>query len=898
MCRDTSFALYNPHRHLTSKPAIISLLYLWNGWGVGCVKEPILDGDVCPRGFLVPDSEEFNMRAILMMVLVGVLLVASACSFAQMSSPKVANQGTYIDGAKNQHIWSINEAHGMTWKSDPFVPVGGLFESRYMADPTDANLAADQAALDKIKAAGITDIILSAGKPLTDSSPSSLQKMIDYLDQNGFTYGIDINDGPKTPLTGYIISPNLYRMAGPSEEMVITRKWPNVDSAIWIVVSKFDGKIIHNGGAVVSSGTVSIRLPQPLGEADILIVYPHIAMPISSLSDLWGSYDDYRDKLLAFFKQVKLGPGLRFVRDPVVCRLSAADDLGSFLPDSPRFRVGFEAYLSTNYGHVGSLGAAWGLNDPVESFEVAARLMPMWNGSRGMPVAYDMDSIGMYSVDTGASRAWMDLTKYKHNSLQEKLAGMADVFKREIAKVPVIYTAPGYNSVYCSPFSAGGFDGLSPYGRGLGEYPVKAGAGVARMLVDECAKSMWLVAGAANASSPESPKPAYSDGRALSGSLDMLRELGCKGFYVDALQSVSSSGYSLAEQADQLKALADFKTKVASPKAVEYQPTIVSFPMYPETGARITRLLPGAWWLPTQRPGRTSHIGDAVGSYTIIGQDWSCFWSGIGPMTISFPKPRSGVPVVTFPPGEDVKKKKGGSFSVELSATPLVIQGVDFTALFPLESASAEIDKLAKLIPEADKRNVDVKAARSLLERARGMLKNQGTMVAFEMAYTSISDLLSKMGGDAWIEGETCDLQSFGGPSAYAGASNSQVLLLDTDQEPPLAPYTASFVFQTKTDASYDLWIASTPPDVASPASYTVNDTGWAPLKPVDGSELAYADGLCWYKFATVNLTPMKHVLRFKIDGRAPQGGRYKFALDAIMLTARGLRPDGVIVPF
>jgi hypothetical protein len=130
------------------------------------------------------------------------------------------------------------------------------------------------------------------------------------------------------------------------------------------------------------------------------------------------------------------------------------------------------------------------------------------------------------------------------------------------------------------------------------------------------------------------------------------------------------------------------------------------------------------------------------------------------------------------------------------------------------------------------------------------------------------------------------------------GASNALALVLDTDEDPPLAPYTATFVIEAQTNSSYEMYIAATPPSDASPMSYTVDDINWAPVTAVDNKTDKYASGLSWYKIGSVNLTPGRHTLKLRADGKRSSDNRYYFAVDAALLTPRGFMPNGVIKPY
>jgi len=835
--------------------------------------------------------------------------------------------GIYVDAGGGQHPWSINEAHTLAWDGQPHVPVGGLFASRCIAlGASDENYQADVKTLDLIKSKGITDIVLKGEGPASLTDPAAWQRIIDYLDSHGFTYGIELDDGPKEPLKGYLISPSRYRLEGPYPETKVACNWPDVDSAIYVVATRIDNSIKATGGAVVKDGRVTVNLSAPLGSGDTLIVYPRKAykgIAEGGVADIWTGFGEYRDRLIAFLKKIKLGPGMRFFIEPFTSKMDFTGEMIGLLPDSQGFRVGLEAYLTKRYVHEGAVNAAWGLNENLSSIEVAARLMPLWSMGRGVTSAYDRASAKLYSIDAGVSRIWRDIVEYRDTSVQEYMNAIADTLRRQVANVPVIFKCSKYHRIYQNPYGMGGYDGLGVAADGVGDAPVVNTAGPAYSLAEESAKSTWFIVAATRASADCFPNEA-----ALLATLDSFREIGCKGFFVDGL----------VNKPEQLDWLAGFKKKAAAASIAGFTPNVIGYPLTPTTGAYVKRLARDTWWLPTLRIGATTYIGDGMCAYALVGEDKAYMWSSIGPKTITLKAGPTGFPSVEFPGNAPISKKKNGQFSVTLTDVPTVLRGLDITLAFPYETATTEIDRLASAIVEADKAGLSVKNARAAVESARRVLKNNSPLTAFGMAQQSLQELLAGAGADVWIEGEQSQANSFDGIYPMPGASNNLVLLLDTDEEPPLSPYTASFSFDALSNSSYEIWLAATPPSDGSKMSYNVEDTGWVPVtivgeqraestEPEPGSRerraesrepRKYAPGLAWYRMGSANLMPGRHTIKFRADARAPfpphippgidtwrdgidtwrDRGRYYFAIDALVLSPRGFKPNGVIKPF
>jgi len=226
-----------------------------------------------------------------------------------------------------------------------------------------------------------------------------------------------------------------------------------------------------------------------------------------------------------------------------------------------------------------------------------------------------------------------------------------------------------------------------------------------------------------------------------------------------------------------------------------------------------------------------------------------------------------------------------------------VLRGLDITLVFPYETADTEMSRLSEAIVQADKAGFSVKDARVGLDSAKTVINKGSPLTAYGIAQQNLLALLNVLGPDVWLEGEQSPANNFDGEYPMPGASNNLALVLDTDEEPPLAPYTASLVFDAPSNSSYEIWLAATAPSEGSKMSYSVEDTGWVPVT-ADGQAQDYAKGLAWYKIGVANLLPGRHTIKLRADGRRASDNRYYFAIDAMVLSPRGFKPDGVVKPY
>lgn len=823
---------------------------------------------------------------ISLVVFITCLFVLMSCIPALCLGVKYKTSGTFIDSAGSSHPWSISDSHTLIWDSNPYIPVGAVLVSSYLSPGAgDDAYKADIARLDMLKSKGITDIVLKSSSPITASDPSALQKMIDYLESSGFYYGLELNDGPKAPLAGYVISPNRYRLEGPSDQSIITATWPDTDSAVYVIVSKFDGSIKSNGGAVVKDGKVTIYLPSALKSSEVLIVYPHKSISRDGMADLWGGYSEYRDRVIAYFKGIKFGGGMRFFLEPFTSKMDFTDEMVGFLPDSSGFRLGFEAFLTKRYLHEGGLNSSWGLNENLDSIERASRLIPLWIAGRGVSYAYDKANAHLFSVNPSiAQRMWQDIIDYRDISAQEYMNSIADVLHKQVANVPVIFKSANYSRIFSNPFGMGGFDGLAAVVTGTGEAPSDRVVGPVYALAEESSKSAWFIASGAQASAFE--KSVYSSKSAMTGTLDSLREVGCKGFFVDNLFADHS----------QIDWLSSFKSTINN-KWTDFKPETICYPIDPPTGAYSRRIAPGTWWLPTLRKGETSYIGDGLYAYTILGEGKTYLWSDTGRHTVTL-QSGAGTVSVDYPHGIKLDAKKSSTFTIDISDTPVVLSGLVFNQVFPRETADIEINRLAQIIPVADTAGIDVRNARNSLDSAKRVLAKGQAYTSYGIANDALMKIVNAMGPDLWFEGEKSAASNFGSVISAPGASGALAAVLDTVDDPPLSPYAITYKFNSSANSSYEIWLAASPLSECSPISYNLDESGWMPVSAVDGKLDAYASGLAWYKIGTANLMPGSHTLNFRIDGKRALDGRYYFAIDALVLSPNGFKPNGVVKPY
>ncbi len=835
------------------------------------------------------------------------IAVITYCTFTAPHSHsftlmKYKSTGIYVDRAGGQHPWSISDAHTLVWDADPYMPVGGEFVSAYLSKSSDEeDYKLDTMAIDAIYEAGIHDIILSSSSPLTKTDPDRFQKIIDYLEKKGMRYGVKIDDGPKETLGGYVIAPELYRLAGPYTERTIRRKWPGVDAAIFIVLDSTSYSIVQKGAAYIEDEEVVIQLAGELAADEVLLVYPHVTCPGSSgptAPDVWTGFDEYRDRLLAYFEGVDFGPGLRFFMEPFSQCKSFTGDFAGFLPDSKGFRLGLEAFLAEKRMHEGAIDSLWGMREHVEDMETAARLMPLWHDGRGAAFAYDRASGTMYGIDINVTRMWRDMKQYRDSSYQDYLNAAAKVLKENVADVPVVFTNPDYHRVYCNKYATGTYDGLATFACGFGNEVVEKYAGKTCALLNESAKATWFVAAGAQA---HPSKWGYPDENTLRGSFNALADIGCKAFFVSKLYAPKEDGAieGVIDNPDELGWLARLAGDGWKRDASEYRPKIVRYPEFPKVGGHIKRIGPGDYWLPSLAVGTASYIGDTLNMYTFAGQDGLYIWSSTDRQQVRFYYGAPTRPEIVYPEGMELQvDDKNNSMDLTVGEEPIVIENVDADLFFPFRTAEKQIERLEKMIPVADAEGVDVTEARDGLKRAQDVMKNNRPQNAHGIAQGILQGLMVQLGMDIWLEGEDSPANSFTGTESLHGASREMALVLDTEDSPPLENYSASYIFTATKAASYEVWVAGSPVSESSDFEVGLDRVSWQSPMDRQAAGGEYAKGLVWTKVANLNISPGRHALTFRVTGKSALKDKYYLAIDAIVVSPTGFTPDGIDKPY
>jgi len=840
-------------------------------------------------------------------------------------APTMALQ-VYRDGQGGNHTWSIDDGHTLSWDSQPYLPVGGAFEPHYWTDgQTEDNWKADVAALGVLHEHRVLDLYLTSGSAgLTSIPAAAVQRMIDYLDANGFRYGLEIADCHTSPLTGFVVKPELYRQVGPGST-VRFGNLTGLTSAFYGIASTDTQDPILGKAKIVDRETAEAT-PRGAGPDDVLLLYPERQFldgtPESRLPDLWQGYDDYRDRLLGYFSHVKLGPGFRFFLDPIVRNLSFEGDVANVVPTSDGYRLGFQAWLVKQYDHnVDDLNQGWGVQQrDLPDFATAARCIPLWNGPKGIPVLYDPLKAATYTIINKPKmmgHEWEDIAQYRRDSVRGYMNALANVLKKSVANVPVVYRCARDMSIYVNDSHEGGFDGLGIMAYGHGTQLSSAASSGGYADIQGWSRPGWLIVSDTLDTGDYASKiaPGYDSRAVLFNDWDELQNVGARGFFTAALQRLPVDRFDKANMVavpDQLSWMSSYAASFeASPQVTAADGPVLPYPSsIPGLGLRAKKLRSGVWWLPTHQPGSLIPMGPSLHCYNYLdtahGSTAFVLWSTNPDLSsVRLPFGKNVKPVISDAAGNVMSvKDKNGVWSVPVGSEPIVIRRVNKVPL-PLELTDEAKRQADALIKMAADQGTLTDSYKTRLFYAMNKLDDKADTSGLRL--TLLSNLVNSMLRDLQpftrFEGEATSNHTFDSLATDPQASGGAYLSLDDANDPPLLPsgsghgYQASYKFSVNTPGRYTLWLGGSPlnSDQTSPFSYRVDGGAYHEIRSIAPDGEPYGGHFVWSNLGNLTLKPGNHTLEILVQEKRRADGHYTLAVDALCLTRGDFKPSNFV---
>jgi hypothetical protein len=588
--------------------------------------------------------------------------------------------------------------------------------------------------------------------------------------------------------------------------------------------------VIASGEADMVADGARVTVP-PIGgdQLAVFLVPEKIFLPTGSssigLPNLWDGFDSYRDALLVHLERVKWGKGLRFFVDPLGPDLWPRGDAERLLPTSVAFRAEWSAWLERRYKTVDQLQRAWGLTElGLNDVDEAAWLVPLWSGGKGLSAFYHRRTRARLPAETGRSAFWNDLTAFRTQSVQGYMNAVADILKREIADVPVVFRARGDSRLFDNLPARGGFDGVGMDAYGRGRDLVTHAGGYVYAQAAQAPKTVWLPV---TATAPTDA--AYASRAALFTDLDWLREIGAKGFFVDSLTAATAENaatavrphFSLLDTPDQLGWLKDYKEMLlAAGESSEFRPKTLFYPRNGAGGRHIASLQPlasGGWWLPSDQPATSYAFGPTGRAYSLETPQGTVYylWNPVArTIRLRLPKPVKGAP--PGPPVQTSDKQASvhkNILTLHIGPEPITVRNLPYLPV-PMETFS-ELVKEAETLIALARAQGDFRAAAyaATLATIKSRYKEDNPFPSLEAMNTLLASAHRYIRTYAWMEAEKATVHGFDEELERTGASGGSVLLVAAPRPAGSTPATATYAFDVSAPGTYRLWTAAVLPD-------------------------------------------------------------------------------------
>jgi len=760
-------------------------------------------------------------------------------------------QGVYKTPSGASAAWSINENHTLIWDGKPYLPIG------IRIDGTPGDVAA-------AKSAGIHDVIVDL-----PSNGVGWDETLSALNDAKINFLLRV-DSIAPMAKGFAVEPQAYRITGITTPRTITVSLPGATSAFVILASRRDSSIASTGRVPVINGQLTYNA-KPGGEIEhVLLVYPET----SSLEqpDYWEAMDAHRDALLSSLKRHAPGAGLRGVVDPLGRTVGLPGRQLEFVPTSDYFHLEFRDILENRYHSLKTAMQTWsmGTND-LETFDDLARLVPLWQGSRGVPLLLDPKTNRTYPADIKHSAIWNDIIDAVNAAGARRFNRFVSAV-RSVVNVPVVQEWAGWSAPYESATPT--LDGVGMKAAGTGPQALidtgsRATSSAARWAVPGWIPATDIDLGEADNAATQIP-----------AVVDDLGSLGARAFFIRA----TSPKILKAVAAESDKRKEDVSLASASFKALFY-PENATNPASPQ------KLPFNLWWLPSPADGNRIDLGTLFSGYRMQGPQGSMtvLWAKQpGRYRLRMTNPKTALFQSTDGHDPDPKLQKGG-VDVNLTDMPLIITGANEIPIPDLALAET-LFRFEFMMNMASKSLRDITEERIYFkDQVMAFDRNPGG--SFPLMRLQLAHLGTKVGDVSIAEAEKCYETNFSEVDTDPGCSSGGALILHTPLPPEPGGYFAQFTVQPKSRSDQEVWLAASIP-LERRGDLTVTVNGQVMILTGDPVG-TYGDGFGWYKLGMTRLAGDPAKVRIQVNGPAAS----PIAIDVLVLTPRPFSPSGPTLP-
>ncbi len=492
--------------------------------------------------------------------------------------------GTFVDERGVRHRWVVERDGTLIWDGEPWLPVGGVVATQFLASyPPDGGKPDKEAersfreAMRRVAAAGVRDVLLTPAPLLgLDERPAeATQRIVDRFEELGLRYGIQLGGAVDEGYAAYLVTDEFAQRHVPAgQERVVNIPYPTPPEAVALVVAMNEGTGKFLAPMVVPIvkarpgqrvGVVSFTIGrEATGETYSVFVVPEVWVARGrGVGDIWTNFARRRAQVVNFLRKLRLGEGFRFFLDPLCAELQLRP--ARALPTAKSdFCLQFAQWLAERYGEPKRLCAAWGIAGELPNFQVAARLVPVPTGGRGI-VAVDPEGRFSYVIPPGNTTIVADIEAFREQSIAEMLDRLCEDIRHEVADVPIVITRHGETRrFFLAPSAVGGPTGIGaqPFGGPNDLAQMDGVMAIGESLLSE--RTVWpVVCGTREYLVPPPAQIGYSSRGELIGCLKRLGELGFRGIFcvaasADGVEELAS--FDMSQAPGQLGWLAAYAT--------------------------------------------------------------------------------------------------------------------------------------------------------------------------------------------------------------------------------------------------------------------------------------------------------------------------------------------------
>lgn len=488
------------------------------------IKDDVPDGEYKVRfGFHYFSNEKSDFTKVTI----------SGGEFVRKKTHKPLSFGVFkATKSGNYQLWYVDQTHTLIWNGEPYIPMGGMYVSPYVLNMNSEDAYKHEIEiLDRLKEKGVKHFYINSNRKVNDTPAWFMEHYYQLLEERGFIYGLQDSAAD--------YGDEFYEMRAVDAQVVGEGKGSGrvvveasgraqtstgniVDASnLWVAVNTETGEVVDSGlgKSEVVDSTAMRHFADVKAPADVSykVYFNPWVKTTSSFSYLnpFVAREQREQDFHNFYSKMETYDGLRNFIDPI------KNEWGFHNYAEPRRLTGpncdefYVEWLKEKYSSIEELNESWKMLDPIESFTIASRIVPVYTADAAPEfyISYCVDRETGKSYRTNARQGilWDDYITFrdwKTGELNSEAADIASQYSN--ADVPVIVKHISIIEDYnVNHHTDSGIDGIG--GEIYGSYDMAtAKRTYPYSEVEQSAKTQWFLMTEGN-TEESSPAKAASD---------------------------------------------------------------------------------------------------------------------------------------------------------------------------------------------------------------------------------------------------------------------------------------------------------------------------------------------------------------------------------------------------